>query len=142
MFNIKPARQIELQHAIIVFFMGTFLLFVDFNHINIIDKFNILYGLGAVATTAALKIWAALFIIVSFVRFAALIINGKSPVGSPLFRIIAAILTATLLTVFVVGTMHYPITLEIVYIVMIGFELFIVWNATKDMKYAYNTVTS
>lgn len=141
-FRLKRGRNTELQHGIILFFMGIVLFFTSPDSINILDKFNLVYGIGHALSLANLKVWAVAFIVVSLVRFTALWINGRSPVGSPIARIISAVVTSMLLVVFTMDVVLYPSALIVVYFVMLIFELIIIWNATRDLKYAIDTPTT
>ena len=80
--------------------------------------------------------WSALFILAGCIRAGALIINGRSPRGSPLARALSAAFSAALLAGLAVGlALHSPSGgwLASHFVTLTAFEIFIVYRAVGEL---------
>lgn len=81
--------------------------------------------------------WSALLIVAGCVRAVALIINGRSPRGSPAVRAFSAVLSAALFAGLAAGFAVYAPTgwwATSVYLTLTAFEIMTVYRAVGELR--------
>lgn len=94
---------------------------------------------GAFLSMMPEPMWSALLIVAGCVRAGALIVNGRSPRGSPSVRAIGAALSASLFAALAVGfAMYAPVGwwASSVYLTLMAFELVTVYRAVGELTSA------
>lgn len=81
--------------------------------------------------------WSALLIVAGCIRAGALIVNGRSPRGSPVVRALGAALSAALFAGLAAGFAVYAPTgwwASSVYLTLMGFEIVTVYRAVGELR--------
>lgn len=126
---IRRSRIIEWEHSIIMVVIGFVILLPFHSALQTPTTLNML-------TIMSETLWGLAFLSVGIIRVIALLINGRSPRGSPLARIIGASFNSILLSVVIVSFYTaYPSGLWAgsVYLIFVLFEMRIIYLATKDL---------
>lgn len=127
--SAKPSRIVEWQHATIMLAIGAVLLWPEPTMTGPLFE--------PLISIMPEKAWSALMIAMGAIRASALIVNGFAPKGSPLARIMVALLAVIVwMLITYAFLLASPIGLwaASVYSVLAVFELRIVWSAARDLK--------
>lgn len=125
----RQGRTIEWEHSIIMIVIGLIILLPFHSALQSPTTIGVLLFMSE-------TLWGYAFLSVGVIRVIALMINGRSPRGSPLARIFGASLNSMLLSGIVVSFYAaYPSGLWAgsVYLIFILFEMRIIYLATKDL---------
>jgi len=125
-----PYRTVEWQHSILMVLLGIVLLLpIDTMHS---------YAFVNMLKLMSEPMWGLLFLLTGCLRAFALFINGQAPKGSPIARLFGAFVGISVFslitTTFILSSALFGATFCFV---MAIFELRVIYNATRDLKYDF-----